>query len=198
MGTVLGDFIAANRAAKTGDLSGAGAYMRQAIDKVDWSVRVAYMQDGWSVYTHEAVAGEAVFVDQAARRIVMGKPLWGVLAYHQPAVDLLLTQATQGADGMRFLTLDAGVYAEAARHSSRANGDDVVRAKDAITDVEERIGRLTVNLASLQGRATTEAQRRMLFEDFATAREDIGRLEDRLFDAKSRLELAGSLLGTIQ
>lgn len=199
MTSVLQAFINANKAVRGNDLSGAANYMRQLCDSPEFlQCEMTDRVGGFRVYAHGAMFREYAYVDQASSRIIVNPETWKILSSHQPAVDLLLTQAEHGAGGMRFLVADSGPYADAALRASRAAGTDVVRAKDAITDAEERIARLVTNATSLQGQSTTENQRRVLFEDYGRAKEDLDLLEKRLFDARAVFDLAGTLLLGIQ
>jgi len=192
------DFVASTRAARVGDMTGAGNFMRQAIAGVDWRTREpVHRGSGWTVYTHEAMSEYAYFVDLAQGRIVMDRNLWPILACHQPAVDHLLETSTRGASGLKYVTMDAGPYREAALMASRAAGTDVVRATDALTDVEERIARFTVTVIGLQDSIVTDLQRRIVVEDFTRLNEDLRAFESRLSDARARLDVVNELLGCL-
>lgn len=194
--SVAGDLFRAQKAARTGDDSQAAALMHHALSSTDETEPVHY-RAGWTVYVHPGFSGGACFVDRAAEVVVLGREMWLILESHLPAVDHLLTQAREGAEGMRFLTTDAGPYAEAARIHARAAGNDLVRAKDVLLDAEARMRRLLTTVSGLQGELTTEVQRRVVFEDYGSLKGVVDDASKRVFDLQAQLDLVGTLLSTL-
>lgn len=197
--SVLVDFMRANSAVAAGDMTGAVNAMRAAVSKIDWNKQRPVFQGlGWQIFTHEALSYGAVFVDAASQRIIISRGTWQTLGHYHPAIAEFIDDMAGGASGMKFLTMDAGKYAEAARLQRIYQGDDVVLGKDAITDLADRLNRLVSQASSMQGHDISEATLGAFFLEITKAQEDYTVLQERLDHLEAQLVTVTTLLSGLE
>lgn len=196
MGSVLSDFMAATSAVAKGDMTGATNAMRRAISLIDWAAHTpVHTHLGWSVYTHRGMSYGAVWVDTKAQRIVLADSTWQMIMPDDEVIDRFLTDMTAGANGMKFLPMDAGSpYLAAARAQADTTTEHVVVAKDAITDLGERVGALIAQASSMQGANVTDLQLRVFLERYGDAQHDLERLRERFDRLAQSVQTAGHLI----
>lgn len=197
MSSVLSDHIQANAQSIAGDMTGAVNVARRELAKVDWSKRQAnIVADDWRVYTHRALGYGAVMVDGSARRIVVSQATLDTLMYASSAMAAFLVDMTRGASGMKFVMFDAGAYADAAKAERDAKGSNVMQTKDPVTDLEERVRRLLVQSASVNGSESgpTAGQMANFFRELAECKEQFDLLRERVERLTSLFYLASQAL----
>jgi hypothetical protein len=197
MSSVLSDHLQANAQNMVGDMTGAVNVARRELAKVDWSTRQPnIVADDWRIYTHRALGYGAVMVDAAAKRIVVSQATLDTLMYASSAMAAFLVDMTRGASGMKFVMFDAGAYADAAKAERDAKGSNVMQTKDPITDLEERVRRLLVQSASVNGSEAgpTAGQMANFYREFAECREAFVLLTDRVERVQSLFALVSAAL----
>lgn len=197
MSSVLSDHLRANAQSMVGDMTGAVNVARRELAKVDWSTRQAnIVAEGWSIYTHRVLGYGAVMVDAPAKRIVVSQATLDTLMYASSAMSAFLVDMTRGASGMKFVVFDAGAYADAAKAERDAKGSNVMQTKDPVTDLEERVRRLLVQSASVNGseRGPTAGQVANFFRELAECKQAYEVLTERVERLTSLFNLASQAL----
>lgn len=174
----------------------SSALMRRALDNVDWAARRAVLEvQGQRVVLDPAVLYGAVLV--AGPTVVMSPQTWEVLGYNPELVVEVLAQVRGGASGLRFLTMDAGKYGEAARAAAEATGEGAVMAKDAITQAVEDANRLIVNAASLNA-TPTPLQAQIFAVQLARLNLVVAEIGARLEQLQGLVDLAATAVADVQ
>ena len=172
-----------------GDTAGANSAAREAARATDWDAMDPNAQRGeWRVFAVPFLSGGQVFVDSQAKVIAVARGLWDTLALYGPAKLAFFEQMTTGASGMKFLTTDAGAYAEAARmerNLSRAEAG----SKDPLVALERRIGSLVGKVRHMN-REPAEVHRTMFTGTLRELRAEMDELEARTARLRALLETA--------
>lgn len=193
MGTALGEFLHSDVAARKGEYGLAAKHLRAALDSSSWESKRSVMRwGGWTVFLDRLDFG-TVYVHQERSAILVGKDTWDVINSDTNLVMDFLNQMVRGAAGMKFLTMDSGKYGAAARALATQRGDDVVLAKDAITQLDEHVRSLVIQAQGVNGKATS-VQLQAFAVRYADAELRFAELDERLGRLRALLDLAGATI----
>lgn len=192
--TALGGLLQSQVAQRHGAVQESANLMRQALHQINWDERRPAMRcDGWAVYLDDSVQYFAAFVDDVNKRIITSDKTWTTLSYDADALDCFLDDMQVGGLGMHFIGADADPYSRAVREEAKVTGGDVVRAKDALTQLTEQAKALVVQAASLNAGAT-DVQAQAFAVRYARLREDYADIERRMAQLRASIDLAGTAI----
>jgi hypothetical protein len=142
---------------------------------------------GWGVALDESLGIMEAYVDHQAHVVVFNSETWKVVDSDDDASDLLSVWR-DGASGMRFL---AGVPAfdRALRKYRSGRGEDVVQAKDEITQLMEVVQSLATQAVSVGADDDVE-QRQILAGRYFQARRRFQELQERMAELEAGLDTA--------
>jgi hypothetical protein len=165
------------------------------MEQVNWSSRKpVVISDGYTFYLDDALTRGAAYVDAKNKRVIVSADTWSTLTFDGAAMSQFIDDMIAGAGGMKFLTLDAGKYGDAARR--QASLSEGPQGKDSITELAEEAGSLIVQAAGLTG-DPTPMQRQIFFVRFAEVNEKLVALEARMAELRSMVDLAGTAVADL-
>jgi hypothetical protein len=184
-------------ATRKGEYAMAARHQRAALDSASWENKRCVMKwGGYTVYLDNTLDYGSVYVHHERKAIIVHKSTWDVVNSDTTLVADFLTQMKGGAGGLKFLVMDSGKYGEAARAAAHEWGNDVVQAKDEITQVTEILDSLLVQAQGLNKRATP-LQMQSFAVRYAEAEGRMVSLETRLGMLRAKLDLAGLTLDDV-
>lgn len=135
----------------------------------------------WAVYVDESLGAMEAYVDGHTKVVVFNSETWQIVDGDDEASALIfgLTSGWRdGASGMRYLS-GIPVFDGALRKFRAGRGDDVVMAKDEITQLAELLSSLATQAVSLANE-TDEDQRRILTRRYLEAKQRLEVLQKRM------------------
>lgn len=198
--TALGSYLKAGVASRRGYEQIAANHMRAALSAVDWNKRkCALQEDNWFVYLDDSLDWMVVYVDEqvdngkSTGRIVISEATWETLHHDPGAMDDFVDEMKAGGSGMKFVVTDKGRYNTAVRNQAKAEGTDVTKGKDALTQLGDKATALVMQAASLNAKPTLVQQQSFAVR-YAAMLNDYAAIEDRLRLIRAQIELAGAAL----
>lgn len=168
-------------------------YDRAQMDKVDWDNiprtfgRTVLQAGTWKVVVTERLQRGCCYVNSAHRVLAVHPLTWRTISFSSEAEAEFLRSMTGGASGMKFITMDAGSYGEAAR--AEAIRDAAVTDKDPLVELNQRAESLIVQASGLAGGAS-QVQMSIFMERYVELQAQLETMEDRLARARGLVELA--------
>lgn len=139
----------------------------------------------WAVVIDESLGVMETYVSQDLKVVAMNSETWNVANCDDGAYDRLLDIGE--ASGMRFLA-GVPVFDNALRKFRGERVEDVVQAKDEITQLAELLDSLATQAVSL-GADGDQEQREILMGRYMQARTRIETLRNRLNELDGKLDL---------
>lgn len=147
------------------------------------------------IFRGEAMGHLTAFVEHedGTTKIYLSSATWNTLNYHGPAVEQFITDMREACAGMQFIVADRAPYRDAVLKQAKAEGTDVIRGKDAITQLTEKANALVLQAASLN-QAPTAVQQQAFAVRYALLRQELAELQTRVDGLGDLIDLAGSAL----
>lgn len=149
---------------------------------------------GWALCVEETLGVLEVYVDRRNQRIALADETYNILMSTEEAFERFMRDTAHGdvAEGMRFLH-DIPVYETALRAYRKANNQDVVIAKDEITQLSD-LARSLATQATSVGYDGDFTQQEILVGRYLAARQRVGQIKERLALLESELDFAAIAL----
>lgn len=166
-------------------------HLRDRLMRIRWHERRPAMAFGnWAVYVDPGdMPTWNAWIRRADNLVVVGTETYLILSGCKAALGQFLRDVMDWPkDGLIYLPID-GVYRDAAVKYANDTGNDVVRAKDALTTLEERATRLLNYAADLVENRQDVTLIQTVISELVEVDEDLKAVEDRL----ARLRVVVSL-----
>lgn len=144
---------------------------------------------GWAIVLDESLGAMEAYVNHEARWVALNSETWQIVWCDDDASARVFSRAWRdGASGMRFL---AGVPAfdNALRKFRGERGENVVQAKDEITQLAELVQSLATQAVSVGAEGDLE-QRQILMGRYLQARRRFDALRERMDELEAGLDTA--------
>lgn len=194
--TALAGMLKAGVASRRGSREAAANLVRQGLSASMEQRYLLCQLAGVAVYRGDALDHFTAFVDRddpEQVRVYVSKATWDTLNYHGPAVTQFVDDMKEAAMGMQFVVVDRPPFRDAVRNQAKAEGTDLVQAKDAITQLTERANALVLQAASLNA-APTALQQQTFAVRYALLQQEFNDLQARMDGLQDLIGLAGAAL----
>lgn len=147
---------------------------------------------GWTFMLDPGLTGGAVWVSNERQVAAVPPEFWRALKSHMEAFQLFTENIMNGnlPNGISQVPTE-GLYAEAAHAHAVASGDNVVMAKDAITQMTEQAQAL-VREAMGVIESATPGQMQIFIERYFAVTAGLTELEGKMAELRAMQELAAA------
>lgn len=178
----------------------AANFDRAKLDSVDWmgplpkSFKRVMIVGAWTFYATPNLQQACAYINGRYGVVVVNTQTWKTISTRPETQAAFIQHMTNGASGMKFISMDSGPYGEAARLEAARDGTPI--QVDVIEDLNRRAQSLIVQASGLASGATP-VQIQIFSERYAELHAVLEEVEERVRRARSLVDLAGdAVMGT--